>query len=634
MSNQPNRNRQRLLIFISVYVIYSTLNSVHNGADGKVPRLLSEKSTLELVHISHTGGAEIEAIASTQASINWGACHFIQKGSCMDPDMTWYNNTSSTDHPNEQTSYSYHNIWLTPPSILAEATNDPNYNPYINKELFTIVRNPYAKMVSEFYCFSDGYNKNRDKTDKDDPAALNAWITEELKKFFDQTFAFQQLGKDSKLTTQTYPKASFPQLFEKRFTPQFLYVYNDGGKRVIDSVIHFENIKSEFNALMKKYDIDMKVPSQIKESSGELTHLDLYPETISLINSFFQADFEAFGYQIVESFSERTAYSLRARSKPCTEYEYGDVDCRREEEPKTEGTKTETIKTPVPIQLPHSTTFMLGILTEMTEEGARARDRIRKTYLLNTENSDSICSWETYKNQFDSSGGRLVPCLVPYAFIVGGNPDRPLEHVDDEPIVMERNLLTGASLSDETDIIHLNIREDTSSESMREKSFAYFKWASTFGPEYHLDFVSAVQTGSLLVTEKLLEFIDKELPPYPISRRIYGGETYGHMGGYYATDPFYFMSIDLAEYISKIKLKNMSSHSETAALDIGKLVTFNKKPVQFINMNANLFWYKDLNDQNTWDEHWQFKMKNLPRNEPFLETFQICQDFVNKKLFS
>lgn len=612
-----------------MFVLCFALNSLQYRFDrvGGFRRLLSDEEkqptpiTLEFVHISSNGGREIESVASTEASINWGSCHYIKKGVCPDPDIPYI-------VLDAETSYAEHNPWLTPPSILNEASNDSRINPYIKKNLFTVVRNPYAKIVSEFY------SSNKDQSHTRNPAALNAWVQEEIHKFFEQLFAFrkQVVSDGSSLVTQRFSRDSFPELFEKRVAPQFLYVYNDQGQRVIENVIRFEDVKTEFNALMDKYGVDLKLSSPIKESSGTLTHFDLYPETISMINAYFQADFDAFGYETVESFSERPSYSLRARAEPCSKFKYGDTTCQRDEESKKNIIKLGTNETLASVQLPHTTTFMLGILTDLTEDGARARDRIRNTYLQNKEGSQSICSWETYKNQLDSSGGKKVPCLVPYTFIVGaGSPDVSLDLIDDQQLLVDRNLLTGNAIGNERDVLYLNVIDGPSPDATRDKRFAYLKWASSFGREYHLDFVSIVQTGTLLDVKKLLNFVQKELPPFPLVRRVYGGATSGHMGGYYATDSFYFMSIDLAEHVSKFKLENVGTRSETAALEIGKLISFSKKPVQYINMNDNMFWYENLNDQSNWDERWRSQMKSLPQRKPFLDTVQICQDYVSNK---
>jgi len=81
--------------------------------------------------------------------------------------------------------------------------------------------------------------------------------------------------------------------------------------------VHYENLSTEFDALMKKYGIDVNLPSKqdggvySDENKGRLSHMHLDPEAIALVNEFAKPDFEKFGYQMVEKkFDEH--YSLEA----------------------------------------------------------------------------------------------------------------------------------------------------------------------------------------------------------------------------------------------------------------------------------------------------------------------------------
>ena len=486
MSHSTSRKEitKRLFVLALAYFIFAIYCDGYD--DERSSRYLSEKTVpLEFVHISHTGGVEIETLAANQANLNWGACHWrtIEEENCMDPDQAWYTS------PDVNTkNYALHNIWHTPPKDLMSVI-EPKQNPYTDKDLFTIVRNPYAKIISEFYCPWNGYGKS----DKNEAATLNAWVMDKLKAFSDQSVEYKKFLKDHSQQRNGTILASgnVSKVYEKHFTSQFEYVYGNEGERIIQNVLHFEDIKSEFKSLMKKYDLTIKLPLQIQESSGKLSHLDLYPETIAQINEIFRPDFEAFGYEMVETFDGR-AYSLRSLSNPCMQYKVGVSECKRDE-----GITVDTKKFNAPIGLPHATTFFMGIQTELTEKGANDRDRIRKTYL--SINDARLCSWEEYKNQHDSSGGRIVPCRVPYAFIVGGIPDVPLEQGRDKPVSVNRSLLEG-----EKDVLVLDIKDDIKVE--REKVFAFFKWASSIGSEYHLDFVASVQTGTLIDMQGLFSF--------------------------------------------------------------------------------------------------------------------------------
>jgi len=95
----------------------------------------------------------------------------------------------------------------------------------------------------------------------------------------------------------------------------------DGDDMVVTNILHYENLSLEYDALMKKYDIKSSLPT--KEESGvyteenkkRLSHMDLDPESIALINVFAKLDFEKFGYQMVEKFEHQDGggYSLEAK---------------------------------------------------------------------------------------------------------------------------------------------------------------------------------------------------------------------------------------------------------------------------------------------------------------------------------
>ena len=93
------------------------------------------------------------------------------------------------------------------------------------------------------------------------------------------------------------------------------YVY-DGDEKIVKHVLHYENLSKEFQALMEKYEIDATLPPKgqgiySEENESRLSYKDLDPEAIQLINYFAKADFEEFGYQMVES-KFQGDYSLEA----------------------------------------------------------------------------------------------------------------------------------------------------------------------------------------------------------------------------------------------------------------------------------------------------------------------------------
>ena len=137
------------------------------------------------------------------------------------------------------------------------------------------------------------------------------------------TFDFDGCGNDRKegdLPTKQSKGLNEDKyiLAQKHYVNQAEYVF-DGDEVVVKNLVHYENLATEFDALMKTYGINTSLPSKDKggtytdKNKGRLSHTDLDPETIALINKFAKPDFEKFGYQMVDKFEKDDGYSLEAK---------------------------------------------------------------------------------------------------------------------------------------------------------------------------------------------------------------------------------------------------------------------------------------------------------------------------------
>ena len=134
-------------------------------------------------------------------------------------------------------------------------------------DLFTVVRNPYDRIISEFYCrYAGSKISNKFTCSKEE---FNEILKAKIRKF-----ANQNKGG--------------------HYTPQHFYI--DPNIKI--HIIKFENLQKEFNALMKKYNYNIKLNEHSNKRNKTIyTVDDLSDELISLINDIYHKDFEMFGYK-------------------------------------------------------------------------------------------------------------------------------------------------------------------------------------------------------------------------------------------------------------------------------------------------------------------------------------------------
>jgi hypothetical protein len=62
--------------------------------------------------------------------------------------------------------------------------------------------------------------------------------------------------------------------------------------------LRYENLESDFNALMKKYEYDIKLMFHARKTIKKAVLSDLTLETIEYINRFYSDDFKMLGYEM------------------------------------------------------------------------------------------------------------------------------------------------------------------------------------------------------------------------------------------------------------------------------------------------------------------------------------------------
>mmetsp|Transcript_7271 Transcript_7271/g.9009 ORF Transcript_7271/g.9009 Transcript_7271/m.9009 type:complete len:334 (+) Transcript_7271:9-1010(+) len=279
--------------------------------------LKSPKRRLEFVHITKTGGSAIEKVGA-EHGVTWGACHYmnISDVGCFKPDVTY----TAPDYQ----SYAKTSPWHTPPKII-RSHYSANENPYTEADLFAVVRNPYDRVISEYYCpwtgFQPKFRKNtKHEKDPNDPKIMNWWVKDMVTRLEKSLNDYNAIKPEDRSKQQSKGNNEDPyNIAQKHYINQAEYIF-DGEKQVVKNIVHYEDLAEEFEALMKKYDLDLKLPPKASggtytNSEKKLTYLDLDEESIAVINRYAAKDFEMLGYETVDKFDANVKYSLKANKR-------------------------------------------------------------------------------------------------------------------------------------------------------------------------------------------------------------------------------------------------------------------------------------------------------------------------------
>ncbi|KAG7345823.1 sulfotransferase family protein [Nitzschia inconspicua] len=314
---------------------------------------------LAFLHIPKTGGSSIEH-AGAKGGQTWGICLFTTMGFCRHKtnrqivgslanrssqslpafDLAWKNTIQDSPFSREYFGGRSFPMWHLPiqylPSHPANAYYDANLtDPYHShrQDVFAVVRNPYKRIVSEYYyachiakCFLDHTTNN------DTAARMNHVIQQTLTR----NHQFIKSGTSGWIRTDSVNKTRSmghnQQPHKKYFIasghwiPQYDYIYSYSPSSVsnntttfdddddintlveqqVKHILHFEHLTEEFASLMDAYKLPVNlttVDQQLSRSDWNTrqTVANLDSQTRRLIEDVYELDFDlGGGYIMIE----------------------------------------------------------------------------------------------------------------------------------------------------------------------------------------------------------------------------------------------------------------------------------------------------------------------------------------------
>ena len=233
------------------------------------------KKELKFIHISKTAGSSIEHIGKNN-NIKWGIFH---------KEYNHWHEPFSTKEKKLQYKYDW----------------------------FLICRNPYKRIISEFYCRWGGIGKYENLIQNIEKEQFNNFIINIINHNVNNNYRRTISRKTISRKTMDKNKIIY-QILNNRiknkdmcisaslyhYIPQYLYISQYKDVKV--HTLRFENLKKEFDDLMKEYNLDITL--NLHKNKGKIKKFrvnDLSDEAISLINDVYHKDFEIFGYKKINN---------------------------------------------------------------------------------------------------------------------------------------------------------------------------------------------------------------------------------------------------------------------------------------------------------------------------------------------
>jgi CRISPR/Cas system-associated protein endoribonuclease Cas2 len=314
---QTRRAVSRALVFLSLFaLILREIERMPSAITTFYGRTLNEyvsfgdspqRRRLEFVHIPKTGGTVIESVAA-KGGTPWTICHFLSPldVATMSMNIIQCPDRNDKKYAKWRKTAPFHGLvwWHLPPSYFFNYANTLPANPYDGADLFAVVRDPYSRLISEYYYQQSWLVNAEEQRKTQNVRYFNEWIKTKLEEY--AHFSCQRSAKRDLFRSTNATKSYLS--FDGHLISQYDYIYDATvgsttfPERIVSHVLKFENLTREYDDLMEKYGLKHLTPlpqEHVRKSLPKLLSLfNLTLENLRLIEQVYRQDFLEFGYEM------------------------------------------------------------------------------------------------------------------------------------------------------------------------------------------------------------------------------------------------------------------------------------------------------------------------------------------------
>ena len=263
--------------------VLKILNMNNVNLHNQSRELQSKKINIEqiyFIHIPKTAGTSMEHI-------------FYEKKGCI--GSCFFNKLHKKDILNN-TMYNNVSLWHIPLQYFKQSFIN---NIISNYTIFTIVRNPYERIISDFKFwiqFYDARQNIRRKLKHNEKYLLN-----QIEKIYDNNFVMDANNLNQFINSILKNNKYMTQL-DGHHIPMYYYLTNNDNNIMSNvHILKHENLNDDFNDFIRKN--NLQIPSNVARdyktnvSKNTLSVQNINDKNVKLINKIYKKDFALFNYE-------------------------------------------------------------------------------------------------------------------------------------------------------------------------------------------------------------------------------------------------------------------------------------------------------------------------------------------------